>query len=120
MKLSCTLGGHHVTFISKAEIGLGTRSVSSRPEIKPKTRMNVFRADGMCCLVCARVADIGRELVVGHIISVKDAEGFGWSEAQIYAEENLAAMCEECNSGLGSRSLNPVRVAEIRAQRWGR
>jgi 5-methylcytosine-specific restriction endonuclease McrA len=119
VKLVCKSERHHITFVSKAEIGIGTRSLSSRPEIKPRVRMNVFRSDGLCCLVCARVAQPGRELVVGHIISVKDAEAAGWPESQTYSEENLAAMCEECNAGLGSTSLDPARVAQVRAQRWG-
>ena len=47
---------------------------------------------------------------VGHVVSV--AEGFttGLSDDEINDEENLIAVCDECNLGQGSQPI-PLRVA---------
>ncbi len=59
----------------------------------------------------------GVSLEVGHLISVRDGLRLGLSDAYLFSDENLAAMCASCNSGLGSASV-PLRflVAALRAR----
>jgi hypothetical protein len=36
---------------------------------------------------------------IGHIISVHDGRAHGLSDAELFHDDNLVAMCPECNSG---------------------
>lgn len=47
---------------------------------------------------------------MGHIVSVKNGIDFGLSDAEINSTENLAAMCSQCNLGLGKETV-PLRLA---------
>lgn len=47
---------------------------------------------------------------VGHLVSVKDGTARGMTDAEINDDENLAAMCDECNLGVGSETV-PLRLA---------
>jgi hypothetical protein len=40
---------------------------------------------------------------IGHIISVHDGRVHGLSDAELFHDDSLVAMCPECNSGQGSR-----------------
>ena len=44
-------------------------------------------------------------LQVGHILSVKAGIDQGLTEVDLNDEENLIAMCEQCNLGIGEISL---------------
>jgi hypothetical protein len=88
----------------KAETGEAVRSLASRPEIKPSQRTRVFSRDGYACL-CCHATD--RTLVVGHLISVAQGHELGMSDSELFADENLAAFCEECNAGQGAKSVSP-------------
>jgi hypothetical protein len=52
---------------------------------------------------------------IGHIISVHDGRVHGLSDAELFHDDNLVAMCPECNSGQGSETLPlPLLVAVLR------
>lgn len=59
-----------------------------------------MRAHGMCELCSGR-----SELHVGHILSVAEALDQKLEPAQFNSDDNLMAMCAQCNLGLGK---NPV------------
>lgn len=81
------------------------RSLQTRPNISVSQRARILLRDNGTCVLCHR-PDVAIEL--GHIISVKDGKSCGLSDAQIYSDENLAAMCASCNSGISSATL-PLR-----------
>lgn len=93
----------------RTETGERQRSVSTvHAAIKPKTRAHVLLRANSRCEICG----VGSEtaiLHVGHLISVKDGLAGGLTEEQLNHQENLAAMCEECNLGLG-RGSTPLRM----------
>ena len=67
-----------------------------------KKRARVLCRDGRCVL-CGRDASQA-VLHVGHLLSVADGLAAGFDAGDINDEENLAAMCADCNAGLGSES----------------
>lgn len=69
----------------------------------------LLRATGRCELCGAQPPDVA-SLHVGHLISVRDGLDRGLTEVELNDEENLCAMCEECNLGLG-REVVPLRLA---------
>lgn len=89
----------------RTETGKRQRTVSTvHAAIKPKTRARILlRANGHCELCGA-----SGELHVGHLLSVKRGLALGMTEAELNADENLCAMCAECNLGLGKEPV-PVR-----------
>lgn len=95
----------------RTETGREKRSVSTVHEaIKPRSRAAVLeRATGRCELCGARPT-AERGLHVGHLISVDHGLEHGLTDAEINSEENLCALCAECNLGMGKRSL-PLRLA---------
>jgi 5-methylcytosine-specific restriction endonuclease McrA len=98
----------------KAETGRATRSVSTTHEaIKPKQRARiVLRANHRCELCHA-----DRILHVGHLLSVAEGHKQGLSDTQINSDENLAAMCEECNLGLSDETIPQwLAVAIVKAR----
>lgn len=42
---------------------------------------------------------------IGHLLSVAEGHRQGLDDAQINSAENLAAMCDECNLGLGAEVI---------------
>ena len=77
--------------------------------------MRIFARDNGTCVICHRH---GPYLVVAHLISVCDGLKLGLSDADLFSDDNLAAMCEECNAGFGKDSLPPwIMAATIRARR---
>ena len=52
-------------------------------------------------------------LVIGHLISVKEGRADGMSDAQLFADENLATFCEEDNAGQGAVSINIQFMARL-------
>jgi 5-methylcytosine-specific restriction endonuclease McrA len=99
----------------RSETGRETRSLRTRPTIKTSQRTRILVRDNSTCLLCHR-GDV--PLDVGHLISVHDGHALGLSDADLNSDENLAAMCSACNSGLSSRSLPPrLLAAALWAQR---
>jgi len=91
----------------RTETGREPRSLRTRPTIRPSQRARILLRDNGTCILCHR-NDV--QLDIGHLISVHDGRLMGLSDAQIDDDENLAAMCASCNSGLSSETL-PLRMA---------
>lgn len=87
----------------KSESGKPQRSVRTRPDIKPSTKARILERDNYACVMC-HAAD--KPLHVGHLLSVTDGRRVGASEDELYSDENLAAMCEECNLGQSERTVS--------------
>lgn len=103
----------------RTETGERQRSMSTiHAGIKPKTRARVMLRANSRCELCG----IGAEMTylhVGHLVSIKQGLLEGLDDAEINHQENLAALCESCNSGLGDESV-PLRVMlRITALRLG-
>ena len=80
----------------------------------PSQRTRVLVRDNGACVLCHR-SDVPLDL--GHLISVHDGHTLGLSDAELANDENLAAMCAACNSGISSESLPPRLLA---AALWAR
>jgi 5-methylcytosine-specific restriction endonuclease McrA len=102
----------------KVETGRAVRSVSTTHEnIKPGQRSRILlRATGHCEL-CGKGPSDEHPLTVGHLLSVREGMEMGMKEFELNNDENLAAMCSECNLGIGSETV-PLRLcfAIIRAR----
>jgi hypothetical protein len=97
----------------RVETGRAQRSVQTvHSAIKPKLRALVLMRAKARCEVCGAS---GCELQVGHLVSVVDGLAAGLSDDDINSKENLAAMCAECNSGLGTRTV-PLLLAVVMIQ----
>lgn len=84
----------------KVETGREVRSVSTVHEaISTKLRARIILRDNGSCALCHAT---DKPLHVGHLVSVKKGLSQGLTEMQLNSDENLAAMCEECNLGLSS------------------
>lgn len=103
----------------KAESGRPQRSVRTRPEIKPSTKTRILEQYGHRCVACGNGE---ATLHIGHLISVdaykRFGEQVGMGEAEVWADENLVAMCEECNLGMGNTVASVSLM--LRAQRMRR
>lgn len=105
--LTCGQFSHNAP---KHETGRAVRSLRTRPDIKPSQRARVLDRDNGACIICHR-ADIS--LDVGHIVSVTEGRSLGMTDAQLFDDENLAAMCTPCNSGFNAVSINPRLFASL-------
>lgn len=86
----------------KVETGREARTVSTIHEgIKTKQRARVLLRANHVCEICNQ----RKPLHVGHILSVKKGLSQGLTEVQLNSDENLAAMCDECNLGIGDQAL---------------
>jgi 5-methylcytosine-specific restriction endonuclease McrA len=103
----CSACGKHSYNAPKTETGREARSVSSvHNGIKPKQRSRIIeRATGRCELCGAK-----GNLHVGHLVSVVYGVAKGLTDSEINSDENLAAMCDECNLGIGANPV-PLRLA---------
>lgn len=104
----------------RAETGKPQRSVRTRPDIKPKQRVRVLIRDGNRCVLCH--AD-DKTLHIGHLLGYEEGKAVGATDDELYDDDNLAAMCEECNLGLGIEQLSPLamlRVLRVRRKQQGR
>lgn len=99
----CAGCGRHAYNAPRAETGREVRRLRTRPDIKPGIRARILERDNGTCVLCHR-ADV--ELDVGHLISVDAGRKADLTDAELYDEENLAAMCAACNSGLSSRPVS--------------
>jgi 5-methylcytosine-specific restriction endonuclease McrA len=113
--VSCAKCGRSCYYVLCTQTGNQQRSLRTRPDIKVRDRIRILLRDNCACAVCRR-----REvpLEIGHLISVRAGQALGLSEAELFSDENLAAMCESCDSGLGSDTV-PLRllVPALRARR---
>jgi hypothetical protein len=98
--------------VPKTESGRKPRTVSNvHSAIKPKQRARILlRATGKCELCGYRPDDPTRCLHVGHIISVNVGMAQGLTDRELNDDENLMALCDECNLGLGQEVI-PLRLA---------
>jgi 5-methylcytosine-specific restriction endonuclease McrA len=93
----------HIYNAPKTETGQRPRNVATiRRGIKPNQQVRILERDGACVLCGSREG-----LTLGHALSLKDAEAQGEVGPYLDGDENLFAMCEGCNSGLGGRSILP-------------
>jgi hypothetical protein len=97
----------------KSETGRETRSMRTRPDIPATQRTRILDRDLRRCVIC-HTAD--RPLDLGHLVSVAEGREHGLTDAELFSDDNLAAMCAPCNSGYGAVSVNPrIFVALVRA-----
>lgn len=101
----------------RAESGRDIRTIRTRPDIKPAQRARVLDRDSHRCVSCGAVGD----LHVGHLISVAQGRNAGLSDEELYDDDNLAAMCPECNLGFGDQTFSlRMLVTILRIRREGR
>lgn len=90
----------------KTETGQKVRNVKTlRRSIRPKQQARILNRDRGRCVLCGSKHD----LTIAHLLSLEDGVALGASDQHLYADANLAAMCEACNLGLrhGPRSVTP-------------
>lgn len=99
----------------RTETGREVRSVSTvHNGIKPKTRFRIIERAGGRCQICGASGGV---IHIGHLLSVEHGVAQGLTDAQINSDENLAALCEECNLGMGKQSIALwLLVAILRAR----
>lgn len=92
----------------RAETGKPVRNVRTREAISPSQRARVLivRANARC-EVCGNTKG---ELHVAHLLSLDEGLKQGLTEDELNDDENLCAMCAECNLGLGKNPV-PLRLA---------
>lgn len=106
----CLGCGRAVYNAPKVETGERARSVSTvHASITTKKRARVLERATARCELCGRAGE-GVVLHVGHLLSVERGIAEGLTEIEVNDEENLAAMCEECNLGIG-KEIVPLRLA---------
>ena len=126
-----TKNGQNVAYCAECGGGLGwnvpkhvtgqeQRHVRSRPEIKPSQRSRILERDGHACLECGRRAAPEVVLHVGHLISAKEGASIGMTENEIFDDENLYIVCEECNLGRSERSVDARFVLRFMRAKWSR
>jgi hypothetical protein len=90
----------------RKETGKPQLHVPMREKISPSLRAEVLTRSGCACELCHRM---GIPLTVAHLLSLEAGRAAGLSEDELNSEENLSAMCEACNSGIGKNPV-PLRV----------
>lgn len=90
----------------RSETGKPVRHVKTRGGFKPAQRARILLLDGGRCVICQTTE---APLHVGHLLSVERGREQGLTDADLNDDENLAAMCEACNLGLGSTPV-PIRI----------
>lgn len=91
----------------KTETGRAVRSVSTTHEaIKPNQRYRILARANHCCELCHKS---NCNLHLSHAVSVLDGHKLGLPDIVINSDENLLALCEECNLGQGRATL-PIRL----------
>lgn len=93
----------------KAETGEAARSVS-RTWLKPSQKYRILSRDGFRCRFCGIDLQVSGHHI-DHMVSVKDCMAAGMIELDFNSDDNLIALCEECNLGKGSDSLHPRLLA---------
>jgi 5-methylcytosine-specific restriction endonuclease McrA len=88
----------------RLETGKPVRSVKTRENIKSALRAKVIIRANRKCELCGKSCEKA-SLHAGHLLSLEDGKAQGLSEEELTVEENLAAMCDECNLGLGKKTV---------------
>lgn len=96
----------------RTETGREVRKLTRGP-LKTKLKTAVWIRAGRRCELCGTPVEATNGLAIDHMLSVEDGKALGLSEAQLNNIENLAAMCEECNSGKGRTTLPLWLVVNI-------
>ena len=104
--------------VQRAANGNGSPSPvpTHAPENQPQPTWRIILRDGCACVLCHTRED----LVIGHAVSVRDGYADGLTNKLLYSDNNLVAICTECNSGQGGDSIPPHRlllILSLRAQR---
>ena len=103
----------------KTESGRERRTVRTRPAIKPSQRFKLLEQFAHTCVSCGAN---DRLLHIAHIISVEAYDRFGaqvgMTEDELWADENLCVLCEECNLGMAG-NIASVSLT-LKAQRMRR
>ena len=108
----CGICGKWLYHAPKTETGKAPRTVANlRPGIKAGQRARILDRDMGRCVLCGST----ERLQVGHMLSVEDGYELGLENALLFSDANLAALCEACTLGLGSRSMSPRTYFRIRA-----
>ncbi len=110
MRLDCAQCGAYVKFVRLADLGMATRTVRTRADIKPSTRARILERDNYACSGCGAKATAVFPLHVGHMLSVEDAtalraDGVDVRDDDLDSDFNYVTTCSECNSGQEGRSL---------------
>jgi hypothetical protein len=94
----------------KTETGERARTVETlRAGIKPSLQARILDRDNGRCAICGHDG----EMQIGHLLSIEEGARLGAPTDLLNDEANLAAMCEPCNLGYSSRSVNPRMYAAI-------
>jgi hypothetical protein len=103
----CAACGKYQYNAPKTETGRKPRTVANvHTGISASQRTRILtRATGRCELCGA-----GGNLHVGHLLSVEVGLKHGLADTEINADENLAALCDTCNLGMG-KEVVPLRLA---------
>lgn|SRR5512147_70632 len=99
----------------RSETGKPQMRVKTREEIKPSVRALVLVRACKTCELCG-VRD--EPLDVAHLLSVDSGRKEGLTDEQLNSEENLAAMCAPCNSGLSKLPVPLWLAIAIVKARW--
>lgn len=101
----------------RTETGERQRSLTTvHNGVKPKVRaMVILRANGHCEMCGADLATV--DWHVGHLLSVKDGMAEGLTDTEINHQENLCALCAECNAGIGEHSITLRMILRIALRR---
>jgi 5-methylcytosine-specific restriction endonuclease McrA len=111
----CLVCGRHCYNAPRTETGRAVRSVTTvHNGVKPKLRSKILERDGHRCVLC-KAED--KPLHAGHVVSVEAGLAIGLSDDEINDEENLIAVCDECNLGQGSQPISlSVAIRILRAR----
>lgn len=106
----CTVCDTYQYNAPRVETGRAVRTVGTiHANIKPGQRSRILlRATGHCEL-CGKGPTDEHPLTVGHLLSVREGIELGMTELELNDDENLAAMCDECNAGIGRETV-PLRL----------
>ena len=95
----------------KTDTGETPRTASTlRRDVKAGQQARILDRDNGRCVLCGRSDE---PVTIGHLLSVQDGYALGADAKLLGDDANLAAMCEGCNLGLASRSVNPRTYAAI-------
>lgn len=108
----CSICWKVVYIAPKSETGEAPRSLNSRPDLPGGARDFVLTRANHRCELCGRGApDV--ILQVAHALSIADCKALSVPEEEWHHDSNLLAACEECNSDMGARSLEPRQMARL-------
>ena len=115
----CNCGASALYCAGRSEIGLAPRSKrGNHPSFSSATRSRILERDRWTCQECGgRPPDVMLE--VGHLVSNSEGKAMGMSDGELYADDNLYAVCQECNAGRSTRSVPGVMVLRLMRARRG-